>query len=170
MWLSASVSGWESKGSRFNTGQLSAAQHNKIQTQNNAWNLIWKCFICVLNVKWPHRKFHSLQLTGHVTRRGPIRAIQHCKWLHSSHSTLQAVIRPHQISMFQSLHSGIQDSNEYNKDPLTNESELFQSPSIKADQKSSKTSVSWELSRNSLWSRVLLPTPNTLSGIAQVWR
>ena len=107
---------------------------------------------------------------GHVTRGWPIRAIQHCKWLHSSHSTLQAVIRPHQISMFQSLHSGIQDSNEYNKDPLTNESELFQSPSIKADQKSSKTSVSWELSRNSLWSRVLLPTPNTLSGIAQVWR
>ena len=136
-------------------------------------------WLVMAEVMWPgagqsERGKPRLQIIGHgrghVTRRGPIRAIQHCKWLHSSHSTLQAVIRPHQISMFQSLHSGIQDSNEYNKDPLTNESELFQSPSIKADQKSSKTSVSWELSRNSLWSRVLLPTPNTLSGIAQVWR
>ena len=111
----------------------------------------------------PDSLVHNTHCTGRTL------TVQSCT-LYSTSGNLPDQIRQHQISMFQSLHSGIQESTEYNKKPLTNERELFQSPSIKADQKSSKTSVSWELSRNSLWSRVLLPTPNTLSGIAQVWR
>ena len=169
VWLTASVSGWESKWSRFNPGSHTVE-------------------LC------PDSLVHNTHCTG----RTP--TVQSCT-LYNTSGNLQDQMRQHQISMFQSLHSGIQESTEYNKKPLTNESEQFQSPSIKADQKSSKTSVSWELSRNSQWSgvllpclglgtrpsktcyapsleiglcyvswnRVLLPNHNTLSGIAQVW-
>ena len=83
----------------------------------------------------PERDKSRLQLIGHgrshVTRRGPIRAIQHCKWLHRSHSKSQAVNQslhhwysswkqlsfPHVLNLFQRIEECVElgEENEHQK-------------------------------------------------------
>ena len=144
VWLTASVSGPYASGSRFNTGQPSPAlptAHCDI-TQAH-WTELY-------TAQWA-----SLRCTA--------------QWASKISGNLPEQIRPHQISMFQSSHSGIQKSTEYNKEPLYSVQWQFQSPSIKATLKSSIPQFLESSQGTHTWSRVLLPTPNTLSGIALVW-